>query len=1495
MAHTATHICTPENIYGPFEQTMFLGLTVISFTANAGVNEQSSDLTIELVQDLCAQEPPPGFDPQNPVPYGKVYFKTEARGDFSKYYYAGPDPGFTEPAPGAPCYFRVANFEYSGIMQSWNKKNGPDGNPVYTVKLTDPRILLDNVQVIVGEYQGGIQGVPSSPDRPPVSLTHQLGNIVNAYGFLDALNQNCPFVEVGHPSDDPENKASFGSPAGGWGTSSDIAAGVPWNYLKRAVQCLLGNSAQANAPKFSKGYILGPPGAPRTAATRGGFGELYTGGGIGNLNTPAAYIIDLSEIPDAPAFYRVSGPVISTSEMIAQVCRDAGCDYYIELLPTARALVIKVRVILRTNQPAMGEITAFINTAASQGGATSSTIGREYRPNPNNAFIIGDKKRSVYRHSGTILGGDATIQPYWGRDLDGKLNLSYQSSCETRDTTNANHWVGPPDWNIRLDFRDINGQLNHKMTTELRPDGTPYTAYHKLLPDGRGWVWEGELRAAMGSLNSFVNFLLLGNTYPTGCVSPAGDKTVLKLWAEDINLAFQGQVQLAVTPSGGSGNPVVAPNASFLSSINTMNMTRGPVGPTDPYLKDAQKVHQWLQQYAQEHYGRKWLVEIPFACYAGDTGNPDLIRWSDEPSTEGAWTEANNVLDLEHFGVGQGVAMDRFKTSDGRLNPILRWTQNAPHADPCTRQPCVTGLDYDQVPVSNLLTNTYDTAQGSGADLYVWQKADISEKWVTGCPYLDSDQDRVFALLTCDPVYTGFPANDGKRTQETFMVQSGMRDKPVVFSTLKQPMVGLGGSYASRMLPPLAAAVPVVSNTQTYGPWWKEAVPHNASMTYGTVHAEQDTTLSPWEYGGTDFMNVGALSKVENATTAMNVAERGEVTVGGYPTKGLGAAISSSLTLAPARNLVTAVFFGLNYQYVTLVASAAGASISNMNVVVSPQGVTTSYTISTFTPVFGRFSKGNADRIKAIGRNKLAADRARRGKTAKDAIRQMNASGRGHTLLSRMMAGPAYSPSSAGVILAGRLFGQDEKRKEVLVADKNTFAFYDDYENTAMMSMDGLIRPVAKTGAAIPWTNGGLPAMKSHQSGLCPGAGISGLLGIDWSGRGSWRTGTGIPQATGAYSGFDTGNVKYENVGGVLSPPPPLGGMTGIIIAANYLDPLADPVSNATFLSGVRSTGSLHSSGTSGSPLYPYASGHDIESVARGDARGLEEIGNSTFTGQSMIIGGMNDRYAAGIGGTGTLPVSDSGRGDYRFMALRGPLVLQSWGYDTYGKPVPNSRGYSGDATFQTGAYGLWDTSKVADTGNVHQKGQSGLTDRFAPNWLSDATNWPVAPVDLRYDRARGVWTAPPPYRLMKVKAIESIPAGSTGLVEVLSGGDMYDKDGVGFADIVTVQPTGLSSGASGQPIGTGLQTGIPPLINLDNFLGSDIEKDDILVTHYDTYSCQHWPLGGGGGGGGDGGCKGGMTQGVRYVDDVVCVGDILEVEYKHMNFLSGCFMGTST
>ena len=133
-------------------------------------------------------------------------------------------------------------------------------------------------------------------------------------------------------------------------------------------------------------------------------------------------------------------------------------------------------------------------------------------------------------------------------------------------------------------------------------------------------------------------------------------------------------------------------------------------------------MHKWLQDYAQEYYGRKWLVEIPFACYAGDTGNPELLRWSDEPSPEGGWSDLIRILELENDTQGTAsLAIERFKSPDGRIEPFLRWTQNgAPTVFPCTRNPCITGLDYDQVPLSNMVTNTYlKNLPAMHANLYV--------------------------------------------------------------------------------------------------------------------------------------------------------------------------------------------------------------------------------------------------------------------------------------------------------------------------------------------------------------------------------------------------------------------------------------------------------------------------------------------------------------------------------------------------------------------------------------------------------------------------------------------------------------------------------------------------------------------------------------------------------------------------------------------------------
>ena len=97
--------CTPSTVYGPFEQTLFLGCSVLNFTANAGWNEQASDVTIDLVQDPCSAT--------------KTYIPTNL-GVFNPATATLADPGFTDPNIGAPAYFRVAGFEYAGIIQSYS-------------------------------------------------------------------------------------------------------------------------------------------------------------------------------------------------------------------------------------------------------------------------------------------------------------------------------------------------------------------------------------------------------------------------------------------------------------------------------------------------------------------------------------------------------------------------------------------------------------------------------------------------------------------------------------------------------------------------------------------------------------------------------------------------------------------------------------------------------------------------------------------------------------------------------------------------------------------------------------------------------------------------------------------------------------------------------------------------------------------------------------------------------------------------------------------------------------------------------------------------------------------------------------------------------------------------------------------------------------------------------------------------------------------------------
>lgn len=211
-----------------------------------------------------------------------------------------------------------------------------------------------------------------------------------------------------------------------------------------------------------------------------------------------------------------------------------------------------------------------------------------------------------------------------------------------------------------------------------------------------------------------------------------------------------------------------------------------------------------------------------------------------------------------------------------------------------------------------------------------------------------------------------------------------------------------------------------------------------------------------------------------------------------------------------------------------------------------------------------------------------------------------------------------------------------------------------------------------------------------------------------------------------AYSGFDSSAKSIY-----VSPNPPVEYSGAIIndlsINRHFTNPLTNPFGS----------GDHHHIG--------YGAGHVIDIVGR--ESGVPESGMiMNFYGQSN----WDARY------------SD----DYRFLGLKGPLVLHAWGYDTQGKPVPN----------------LADDISNSTIGDF--KG-SGLQDYFLTDWLHKPSTWPVAPIDLRFDRQRGVWVSPPQHKIVVVQASGSISPYETGVGYLINQRenrkysiDIYDSEG---------------------------------------------------------------------------------------------------------------------
>ncbi len=1198
--------CSPDRVYGGFEQTIFLGASVSSFSASVGWNEQTSDVTVTLVEDTC---PAPSARP-------KVYWDS----NLNKQTTAAADPGFigeTVPIIGVPVYFRVGDFEFSGIVQSWEENNSSSGKPVYTVKISDGRSILDGVHLIINEYAGGVGSQ---------------FNAFNVYGYMESFGESCPLTTI--------NGAQFGTPAGGFGGSNSNNNGMAAADISRGFN-VLSNSIPATINPYS------PYGRVVSKGTTGGSYGVVNRDGVLLNTSVSSYYIDISELPTVPSYYRINGISVTLSEYVSRICQDAGYDYYWEMVMVKNndlassgiGKFLKLRTASRLVQPSFGEIQNFIDNSD---GTISSSTGRELRQEAVASILVGGNVEGVFQaeqHTspGFFVGAtacdeeDDMILPYFGLDSAQDIIVP----CRNAVTD---------EWEITVDATDINAV----MTTVTLPTTVTIT--------------EAEIRAVEGSMDVWLS--IESAYHQSGAATDIGGELYGAGKVFGRGEGISKMLQKVIT-AAKNGNPI-----EFAGAVGGMFI--GSLDGDQERIADIKAIYEWIKTYSS-FYGTHFMVRVPYTCAVQDPDSTNLV-YSEQPQQDG-WTDESQIIGLST----SGLPIKFFINQTGKVEAMVR----------------IDGIARTNL--SELDVNTYITDGSS-----MWIKASVEdEEWVYHDKSALTNPRAVISIPhpvnTYDEVQPDVLALGIKKM---FTVLGGTEPQWTAFKDilLKEGSDILSSYFPSSKTMPDAASFGIKNNVLTYGPWTNTGVP-------GPIRIERNDGLVPWEYDGTTAMNAAGQALANEGITNMVLGEMGSVSVPGYPDLPLGAEIGAlaggfyggGTNLIENRNHSIgnfedtlpgggslSVVYGF-FTYGGAWTGLYGPNITNISLSVGTSGLTTSYTMRTFTPKFGRFAKLNSERLRQQGqlRNEILTERAsrrqnfegRRFKAAasryarrvKDNLNLPHHHGQGIANTSHHLLTGQYG--GAGVDYAS-------------VSAKSAFDVVreigEDYASKHFMGLDSVFIPYDTNDIVTPT-------------------------------EGTRFTRDSFPNVLSGECGDTSGAVA------------------DFAITSPYLDSWSNPSSSGGGPASRQENSGEH--------------GHNQTFAGRGTGLGTDKL---HLRAKGIEDGETNDwSYAS----------------NYRVMALRGPINIKMFGYDTNGKPVPNAA----------------DTESSASDGNFTI---TGLQDKFLDGFLKKPETWPVAPVDLRLDRERGVWVSPPQPRNLMVELCGCLTGSGVVAGKIIDSMNMYDDAG---------------------------------------------------------------------------------------------------------------------
>jgi hypothetical protein len=395
-----------------------------------------------------------------------------------------------------------------------------------------------------------------------------------------------------------------------------------------------------------------------------------------------------------------------------------------------------------------------------------------------------------------------------------------------------------------------------------------------------------ELVAALGA-----------EVYPSSTLEMRMAKAGFDSWAtfmEHCRPDWAGQLGLV----GAFGNQGAVNNLLKPNLVNDQpDNAAAWVGMVKEFARGANsmRLFEFVKSYADAYMGRKFLVPLPFVNFRQDPST--LVVSRDWDVSDGGYLEEGSAP----LGLSQANE-DLFKTQDGRFRAFAKILD-------------VANIDTTQLGAG---TSLYEDADG---ELFVDCEVDTNMLVYQG---------RAAVVVTLSSAVFERPQwlfGDLGIVAAVLQLPEDQAQK-----ALGAPQFGnMDVSVHPRHKNPYSVAIPLRSNTLTYGPWF-------AAGAAGRVSYEQDPSLVPWNYGGYDLMNKVGNARVSESLAQSQLSESGSIEEAGSPSVPLGRALQSG-----------------------------GPLVTGIQVSTGPQGWTTSYSFNTYTPRFGgALSKQAIDRTRKV-------------------------------------------------------------------------------------------------------------------------------------------------------------------------------------------------------------------------------------------------------------------------------------------------------------------------------------------------------------------------------------------------------------------------------------------------------------------------------------------------------------------------------------------------